>query len=327
MRRLISLLTLTAVLALTSLSWPHKTVQAQGYSGAMPNVYAHAATGLQVDYTAGVIASGGLQTSITSGNVTVSNTQTDCSAPAYASCNFVYWHTGSGLSTTTTIATAFVPGNVVVAFVTSTGGNISVVTPAPWAPGIPANTQTDRFYFALPAPCSFTYLTTAVDTGFPQWELAATSQVTYSTQTNSTSGTVTATCLIPPPPSRTTSGTGITITGIDWLYSVVTTTLTSVTDPIVNSVSAPATAGGAAAGTVAAAGGSLTLLPTTGTWQGTAVTSGLLYRGAITFGTPFAYNTSTQALTSTLAFVTNGGGSTKTKIQLGGFIVRYKAAQ
>lgn len=327
MRRLLTLLTLTAAILIAGVSVPHKTVQAQGYSGSMPNVRAAAGTSLRAPYTAGTITYGGATQAITADATGVLTTasQSDCSAPGYASCNFVYWTSGTSLSVTTTAATAFTPGNVIVAFITTSSNDILTVVPAQYNVASPSVTQTDRFYVASPDTCVFTYLTTAAAAGWPKWELAATSQPTYSTTTDTTAGTVTVTCLLPSPASRTTSGTGATVTGIDWLYSIVTTTATSITDPIVNSISAPATAGGAAAGTVAAAGGSLTLLPTSTNWQKTAVTSGLLYRGAITFGTPFAYNTSTQSLSTTLAVVT--AGSTATKIQLGGFIVRYKAAQ
>lgn len=304
-------------------------LEAQGYSGAPPVVSAHSGTSLRAVYTAGTISYGGASQSITADatGLLTTDSKTDCSAPAYASCNFVYWTTGTSLSTTTTLETAFKPGNVVVAFVTTAAGDITAVVPASRTIPIPPVQRTDRFFKVSPASCADVYTTTAADTGFPAWGVSATGESLRQFQTNSTSGTVTLTCQIEQPPSTTTSGTGISVTGIDVNYSVVTTTLTSVTDPVVYSITGPATAGGAAAGTVVnTALGTLTLLPTTGTWQGTAVTSGLLYRGSITAGTPLALNSGNVQLGIKLAFVTAGAGSTKTRIDLGLFTVYYKGA-
>src|ERR1017187_4424053 len=87
--------TLALVCAIPLLFTPRfssRPLQAQGYSGAMPNLITPA-TGLVVTYTAGSVTSGGLVTAILTGTVTVSDAKTDCSAPGYATCNFVYWNT------------------------------------------------------------------------------------------------------------------------------------------------------------------------------------------------------------------------------------------
>ena len=104
----------------------------QGFSfqAPFPTIVKHAATGLQVDYSAGKIAVGGLIQSIVAGNVTVTDAMTSCQAPTFSACNFLYWPgTGTALSTTTAFATAYASGNLVVAFVTTTGGNVTLVTP------------------------------------------------------------------------------------------------------------------------------------------------------------------------------------------------------
>lgn len=103
--------------------------------GAPPNVYATAATGLGLNYSGGVILQGGAVNTIVPGTLTATNTMTSCVAPAFSLCNFVYWASGTGLSITTVYSTAYAPGNVVVAYVTSTGGNITLVT-------VPANQPT-----------------------------------------------------------------------------------------------------------------------------------------------------------------------------------------
>ncbi len=282
-------------------------LNAQGYSGAAPVVSPHSGTSLRAVYTAGTITYGGGTQAITADatGLLTTDSKTDCTAPAYASCNFIYWTSSTSLATTTVLETAFKPGNVVVAFVTTAAGDITAAIPASRNISVAPNVRTDRFFYVSPAGCSDVYTTTAADTGFPKWATAATGEALRAFQTDTTAGTVTLTCPLMPPGSLSTSGTGMTVTGIDVIYGITTTTLTSVTDPVVYSITAPATAGGAAAGTVSnTALGTLTLLPTTGTWQGTAVTSGLLYRGSITAGTPLAINSPNVHLGIKLAFVT-----------------------
>jgi len=327
-RRSFGLLMLAMLAMLTAVPMAPRLV-AQGYSGAPPIVSAHSGTSLRAIYTSGTITYGGASQAITgdSTGLLTTDAETDCTAPAYASCNFIYWHSGTSLSTTTTLATAFAPGNVVVAFVTTTGGDILAVTPASRNIATPSASRTDRFFLASPESCSDVYTTTAADTGYPKWATAATGESLREFQTNTTSGTVTLTCQVLIPASLTTSGAGITVTGLDINYGVTTTTLSSVTDPVVYSVTGPTTAGGTAAGTVSTTPlGTIVLTPTSTNWQKTAVTEGVLYRGNITAGTALAMNSPNVFLCVKIAFVTNGGGSTKTLIAMAPFAVYYKSA-
>lgn len=219
-----------------------KPVQAQGYSGALPNVLTPA-SGLVVTYTAGSVPSGGTQTAITTGTVTVSDTQTSCLAPAYSSCNFVYWNTGSSLSTSTSAATAFAPGNVVIAFVTSTGGNVSVVTPASWSPWTAALTNTPGgannptgAYWVPPGNCW--YLTSGGTLTAPTFgaaggntqlglQVSGTSgtPVMQIATTNSGTATNTITCLVNPPSTVGVTGRGVNLVDATVFYGVQQTGL------------------------------------------------------------------------------------------------------
>ena len=217
-----------------------KVVHAQGYSGALPNILTPA-SGLVVTYTNGTVTSGGLQTAITGNTVTVSNTQTDCSAPGYASCNFIYWNTGASLSTTTTAATAFAPGNVVIAYVTATGGNVSVVTPAAWSPsstGVnnqPGNsTNTAGAYWVPPGNCWYSVATGTLTT--PTFGAAAgvtalglnnttaTAPAVPVMQVATTNASVisvnTINCLINPPSTVGITGRGINLVNADFFYGI-----------------------------------------------------------------------------------------------------------
>lgn len=243
MRTFFKVALLAAVLATASLFVlppAHRDVQAQGYSGAMPNVLTPA-SGLVVTYTNGLITSGGLQTTITGNTVTVTNTQTDCSAPAYASCNFVFWNTGASLSTSTVAATAFAPGNVVVAFVTATGGNVTAVTPASWMPATASvttqpggTTNTAGAYWVPPGNCWYGVVTgtlTAPTFGAAPGVTALGLNVGLSTapavpvmQVATTNAAVisvnTLTCLINPPSTVGITGRGINLVNADFFYGI-----------------------------------------------------------------------------------------------------------
>lgn len=217
-------------------------VQAQGYSGALPNILTPA-SGLIVTYTNGTIASGGAIQAITGNTVTVTNTQTDCSAPAYASCNFIYWAVGGGASllTTVTATTAFAPGNVVVAFVTATGGNVTLVTPASWSPytaGVgnqPGGTgNTAGAYFVSPGNCWYGVVTGTLTTptfgaapgvtalglniglstapAVPVMQVATTNAAVISVNT--------LTCLINPPTTVGVTGRGVNLVNVDFFYGI-----------------------------------------------------------------------------------------------------------
>ena len=88
-----------------------------------------------LNYGAGTIYAGGVAEGIVAGTLAMSSTQGTCLQPfeqAATACNFVYWTSGTGLSTSTSYATAYGGGaNVVVAFVaTNSSGNITAITPS-----------------------------------------------------------------------------------------------------------------------------------------------------------------------------------------------------
>lgn len=317
---------LVAALALLSAYRPLETpVQAQGYSGAMPNVTAAAGTSLRAPYTAGTITYGGASQAITADATGLLTTaaQSDCSAPGYASCNIVYWASSTSLSVTTTVSTAFKPGNVIVAFVTTNGSDIVAITPASRNPAVPAVTYTDGFAVIPPSACAPAFTTTATDSGFPALVRVAAGQVVYANQTDTTGGTVTIDCDLSSVLSRTTSGGGgvVTLTGINLLYSVVTTTLTSIADPVLKTVTGPAV-GGSAAGTVADACGTLTYTPATGSIQKVAISAGTFYSLNISCGTPLALTSGVRYLGLGLSMVT--AGSTKTRFDIGAIVATYR---
>lgn len=231
-----------ALFTVPMLFTPHfgATPFAQGYSGAMPNVLTPA-TGLVVTYTGGLVVSGGLQTTITGSTVTVSDAQTSCAAPAYTSCNFVFWNTGASLSTSTSAATAFAPGNVIVAYVTTTGGNVTAITPSAWAPAstaittLPSGaTNTAGAYWVSPGNCWYSVATGTLNAptfGAAPGATALGLNVVVSTapavpvmQVSTTNAGVisvnTLTCLINPPSTVGVSGRGINLTNVDFFYGI-----------------------------------------------------------------------------------------------------------
>lgn len=172
----------------------------------------------------------------------------------------------------------------------------------------------------LPATrCSFTPTTTALTAG-PLMVAAATGNPAFSATTNTTAGTLEVTCALNVG-SRLTSGSGVTVTGVSLLYGIQTTAMSSIANPTIHTVTYPS-AGGSAAGTVAAAGGSLTITP--GTLQLATTTGGQYYNENISFGTPVALTTDATSLTLDQVFTT--AGSTATTLQLGGILVYYKSA-
>lgn len=128
------------------------------------------------------------------------------------------------------------------------------------------------------------------------------------------------------PPTRLTSGRGVIVTGVQVYYGYQTTALTSITGPTVNSVTLPAAAGGAAAGTVVTTAGG-TLTTTAGTSHGTpgaVTTSGQCYSELTTFGTPFAATSGNVRLTYEEAFAQSAAAATV--LQICGVVVQYQNA-
>jgi len=94
-------------------------------------------SGTALSYTAGTIYAGGTAEAITASGaspLTATTSEGQCTAPfnqAATACNFVYWTSGTGLSITTSYATAYNGGqNVIVAYVTTSSTAITGVTPA-----------------------------------------------------------------------------------------------------------------------------------------------------------------------------------------------------
>lgn len=218
------------------------TLHAQGYSGALPNVAPTAPTGLGITYTAGSIPQGGAVQAITGSTLTAADTQTSCAAPGYTACNFVFWTSGTSLSITQTASTAFAVGNVVVAFCTSTGGNITTCTPASWSPATAGLTTMQPTgtnnvagaYWVPPGNCWYGVVTgtlTSPTFGAAPGVTALGLNVVLSTApaipvmqvstTNAASISVnTLTCLINPPSTIGVTGRGVNLVNADFFYGL-----------------------------------------------------------------------------------------------------------
>lgn len=214
---------------------------AQGYSGALPNVTAASGTSLRLPYTAGRVAQGGAQTAITADatGLLATGSMASCAAPAYTGCNFVYWNTGASLSITTAAATAFAPGNVVIAFVTTSSNDILVITPASWSPWTTGATNTPGgasntagTYWIPPGNCWYDVATGTLTTptfgaapGVTALGLnvvgASNTPVMQVATTNAAVVSVnTIKCLINPPSTIGITGRGINLTSADVYYGI-----------------------------------------------------------------------------------------------------------
>ena len=294
--------------------------RAQGNVGSAPPVITSPATGLTIAYSAGTVYTGGKSNAITAGTLTATTTETNCAAPLYSSCNIVYYASGTGLSITTSAATAFTPGNVVLAFiVTNSSGNVTNTYVVSKNLARPFTENTDGVFIVSPTQCGFTLATTAEASGWPTLISPASGQLVYEAKTNNTAGTIQVDCLIHVP-SQLTTGWGVTINNIQLLYGVVTTSMASIAAATVNSTSYPTTPGGSAAGTVSTtAGGTLTVTPSS--LQTTAVTAGLLYNEQLALGTPIVVNTDDQIFDLRQVFTT--AGTSATILDIGGVVVHY----
>lgn len=85
----------------------------------------------QVTYSAGTVQQGGTSQAIVAGTLTAfAASKSSCAAPAYSSCEIIYWTSGTGLSHTPTVSTAFAAGNVVLGFAVTDGSSlVTGVTP------------------------------------------------------------------------------------------------------------------------------------------------------------------------------------------------------
>jgi hypothetical protein len=315
-----------AVVALLVATPRHVSTQGYSFAAPYPNVAAHAVTGLQVDYSGGAIVSGGLVTTITGSNVTATNSLTNCQAPLYPSCNFVYWPgSGASLSLTTSAATAYAAGNVVVAFVTTTGGNIVAVTPATL--NVP-DTRGITSYIVPPSACQSFVSGNATGT---QGLTVAGASSTYVVQAQtSASGTNTHTyqCNITPPlvPSSIVDAT--------FFYGVQTTTLgtqavvlasgtlnsqivfTSITYPAAGASETPSTVT-----PVRADSGSLTLTPVAASVNVATTTAGAFYSQLFSPASAIAVTTNLTQVFLNVALLNTATSATITNSP--GVLVRY----
>lgn len=117
----------------------------------------------------------------------------------------------------------------------------------------------------------------------------------YQVTTTAAASALTLDCDIGAPFTRTTPGKGIIVTGAAIEYGVQTTALSSVTLPVLSTVSYPAY-GAAAAGTVASAGGTITTNPAIGSSQLATTTSGQCYNMQVLLATPVPLNLQNQRL-------------------------------
>ena len=208
----------------------------------------------------------------------------------------------------------------VLPWVVASTGNVWTCTASTWTVvNFPALfTLTDGYAYIPPDHCWMTPATTTFATG-PALVRAAASNLVLSGTTDTTGGTVTVTCSIDPPNMRTTSGKGIVINDVSFLYGIQTTAVSAIGTASVKSVTYPAIAG-AAAGTVSTAlGGSLTVLPAS--LQLTTTTAGQCFNENVAMGTPIAAATDNRRLVFEQAFTT--AGSSATVLQVCGAIVHY----
>lgn len=88
-----------------------------------PSVTQQSAT--KVQWTAGTLNNGGHAVTITAGSASVTTSETDCSAPGYASCNFLIANSGGTVSVTTSAVTARATGNSLMAYIETSGSAIT----------------------------------------------------------------------------------------------------------------------------------------------------------------------------------------------------------
>lgn len=346
----------SALLALSVLPVLHPVVaHAQGYSGALPNVSADAPTGLQVDYTAGTITQGGKVQAITAGNVTVSNTQTDCSAPGYASCNFIYWASGTGLSTSTTASTAFAPGNIVIAFCTATGGNITLCTPASWAPATaavntlrPTGSDTGSAYWVPPGNCWYSVATGTLTAptfgatgGVTSLGLVAigasnTPVVQVATTNAAVISTNTITCLVNPPSTVGVTGRGVNLVDAAVFYGIQQTGGVNATQVAVlasgtmngtlvfSKIAMPAAGASETPSTVTpvrADAGTLAITPAVASFNSLVTTAGAFFTSTFTPANPFSLNTDLTQYYVNFSVLCNT--TQATTINVAGVLIHY----
>lgn len=323
LKAIVTVAALAALFTVPMLFRHQSDLQAQGYSGAMPNVLTPA-SGLVVTYTNGTIAVGGTQQSITTNTVTVSDNQTSCLAPAYTACNFVFWTSGTSLSTSTSATTAFTAPNVVVAYVTSSGGNVTAITPTSWAPSVAAATLTPTgtqntagAYWVSPGNCYFTTsggtfvaqtgVGVAGATGLSLVASAAgvgVAPVMQIATTNAGTATNTITCLINPPSTVGVTGRGVNLVDATFFYGVQQTGLGAQASVLASGtmngalvfskIAFPAAGAGETPSTVApvrADAGTLVITPVVASFNVATTTAGAFFTAKFAPQTTFSLST------------------------------------
>ena len=275
------------------------------------------ATGLTLNYTAGVVYQKGSANAITAGSATLASNESSCTQAGIlaGACNIVYWPgSGAALLATTAYPTAATSGSEILYFCTTTaGGNISgcAIATEDLLGAIPA-TYNDGLLMVPVSNCAFTPTTTAFTTsGLAR--LGA-NQIAWSGTTNTTAGTITMTCDLGLE-GRTTAGLGFIMKDVAVQYGVQTTALSSIAAPTLKTNAYPAY-GGAAGDTLASVGGTLTSTPAS--LQLATTTSGNFYNADFTLGTPLTLSDQTK-VSFEMVFTT--AGTTATTLQVSGLLV------
>lgn len=80
---------------------------------------------LNVTWNAGTVNNGGHAVAIAAGSLNATASKTDCAAPTYTSCDFVYANSSGTVSHSGTLATAAASGNTILALIESDGTTIT----------------------------------------------------------------------------------------------------------------------------------------------------------------------------------------------------------
>lgn len=169
---------------------------------------------------------------------------------------------------------------------------------------------TDMQVHISPAKCGASATTTAFTAGPILVRVAANSMVNSIT-TNTTAGSINLTCDLTEILTRLQASKGATLNRVSIFYGIQTTAMSSIGAATLATITYPAP-GGTASGTVASAGGSLTVLPAS--LQLTTTTSGQCFNEQLSLGTPLVLTTDLQKLTVDQVF--NTAGTTATVLQI-----------
>lgn len=185
----------------------------------------------------------------------------------------------------------------------------------------------DNFYVVPLGACAWGSSGGTVTPSTSQGLLAVGASLTNVLQIATTTGTETATlsCDIAPP-SRLTTGKGITITSAIVEYGNSTGNLASMNLPTLSTITMPAPSTSETPSTVTpvGVGGTITTTPAVASANLTAVTAGAFYSEAVSVGTPLVYNSSLTTPTKLIlsqGFV--GPSSASLTLYAGGVVVYY----